>query len=134
MMVTVPVERLVFVDESGFYTRMTPLYACAPRGERAYGHVPRNHTRNTTLVAALSRAGWPRSFAVACIAVSCHRRNRTKPCHPSLPAFVCHHVTQSTPFEASFSVGRNASAVGSNMTQERPYAQNTTSRAHLVLR
>jgi hypothetical protein len=91
MMVTVPVERLVFVDESGFYTRMTPLYACAPRGERAYGHVPRNHTRNTTLVAALSRAGWPRSFAVAWIAVSCHRRNRTKPCHPSLPAFVQHH-------------------------------------------
>jgi transposase len=36
---------------------MTPLYACAPRGERAYGHVPRNHTRNTTLVAALTLAG-----------------------------------------------------------------------------
>jgi transposase len=57
MMVTVPVERLVFVDESGFHTRMTPLYACAPRGARAYGHVPRNHTHNTTLVAALSLAG-----------------------------------------------------------------------------
>jgi transposase len=53
----VPVERLVFVDETGTHTRMTPLYARAPRGERAYGHVPRNHTRNTTLVAALTLAG-----------------------------------------------------------------------------
>jgi transposase len=52
-----PAERLVFVDESGFHTRMTPLYGCAPRGCRAYGHVPRNHTHNTTLVAALSLAG-----------------------------------------------------------------------------
>jgi len=52
-----PAERLVFVDESGFHTRMTPLYGCAPRGRRAYGHVPRNHTHNTTLVAALSLAG-----------------------------------------------------------------------------
>jgi transposase len=57
VMATVPAARLVFVDESGFHTRMTPLYACAPRGERAYGHVPRNHTHNTTLVAALSLAG-----------------------------------------------------------------------------
>ena len=40
-------------------------------------------------------AGWPRSVPVAWIAVSCPRRNRTKPCHRSLPAFVCHHVTQS---------------------------------------
>jgi transposase len=53
----IPVERLVFIDESGFHTRMTPLYACAPRGHRAYGYVPRNHTHNTTLVAALSLAG-----------------------------------------------------------------------------
>jgi DDE superfamily endonuclease len=53
----IPAERLIFIDESGFHTRMTPLYACAPRGERAYGYVPRNHTHNTTLVAALSLAG-----------------------------------------------------------------------------
>lgn len=49
--------RLVFVDETGTHTRMTPLYALAPRGERAYGHVPRNHTRNTTLIAALTLDG-----------------------------------------------------------------------------
>jgi transposase len=52
-----PAERLVFVDETGTHTRMTPLDACAPRGERAYGYAPRNHTRNTTLVAALTLAG-----------------------------------------------------------------------------
>ena len=57
MIAAIPAERLLFIDESGFHTRMTPLYACAPRGERAYGHVPRNHTHNTTLVAALSLAG-----------------------------------------------------------------------------
>jgi transposase len=56
-MVAVPAERLVFVDETGTHTRMTALYARAPRGERAYGRVPRNHTRNTTLVAALTLAG-----------------------------------------------------------------------------
>lgn len=56
-MAGVPTQRLVFVDETGTHTRMTPLYARAPRGERAYGHVPRNHTRNTTLVAALTLAG-----------------------------------------------------------------------------
>lgn len=56
-MAVVPAERLVFVDETGTHTRMTPLYARAPRGERAYGYVPRNHTRNTTLVAALTLTG-----------------------------------------------------------------------------
>jgi len=64
MMATVPAERLVFIDESGFHTRMTPLYACAPRGERAYGQVPRNHTHNTTLVAALSLAGVGDAMAI----------------------------------------------------------------------
>src|SRR4051794_33666593 len=56
-MVDLPTERLVFVDETGAHTRMTPLYALAPRGRRAYGHVPRNHTRNTTLIAALTLDG-----------------------------------------------------------------------------
>ncbi len=56
-MAETPVERLVFVDETGTHTRMTPRYARAPRGQRAYGHVPRNHTRNTTLVAALTLGG-----------------------------------------------------------------------------
>jgi len=45
------------VDESGTQTNMTPRYSRAPRGERAYGAAPRNHGKNTTLIAALSAAG-----------------------------------------------------------------------------
>lgn len=53
----IPAERWVFVDETGTSTRMTPLYAVAPRGQRAYGKVPRNHTRHTTLICALTLDG-----------------------------------------------------------------------------
>ena len=49
--------QVIFVDESGAQTTMTPRYSRAPRGERAYGSVPRNHGTNTTLVASLSLAG-----------------------------------------------------------------------------
>lgn len=51
------------MDESGTHTRMTPLYAGAPRGQRAYGYAPRNHTRNTTVVAALTLGGIRDSMA-----------------------------------------------------------------------
>jgi transposase len=50
-------RRLVFVDESGFNTSMTRLYARAPRGKRAYGKVPRNRGKNTTLIAAITLEG-----------------------------------------------------------------------------
>jgi len=53
-------RRLVFVDESGFHTSMTPLRARAPkgkRGKRAYGKVPRNRGKNTTLIAAITLEG-----------------------------------------------------------------------------
>ena len=46
-----------FVDESGFNTSMTRLYARAPRGKRAYGKVPRNRGKNTTLIASLTLKG-----------------------------------------------------------------------------
>ncbi len=36
---------------------MTPLYAYAPRGERAYGKVPRNYGAIMTLIASLSMQG-----------------------------------------------------------------------------
>ncbi len=36
---------------------MTLAYAIAPRGHRAYGSVPRNHGRNSTLIAALTLEG-----------------------------------------------------------------------------
>jgi transposase len=47
----------VFVDESGFNISMTRLYARAPRGKRAYGKVPRNRGKNTTLIAAITLEG-----------------------------------------------------------------------------
>lgn len=33
---------------------MTPLYAYAPKGERAYGRVPKNRGENTSFIAAMS--------------------------------------------------------------------------------
>jgi transposase len=48
---------VVFVDESGTQTNMTPRYSRAPRGQRAYGAAPRNHGKNTTLIAALGASG-----------------------------------------------------------------------------
>ncbi len=50
-------RRLVFIDESGFHTSMTRLRARAPRGERAYGKVPRNRGKNQTLIASVTLEG-----------------------------------------------------------------------------
>jgi transposase len=50
-------RRLVFVDESGFHTSMTRLRARAPKGQRAYGRVPRNRGKNQTLIASLTLQG-----------------------------------------------------------------------------
>ena len=50
-------DRLVVVDEMGSNLALTPLYARAPKGQRAYGSVPRNHGKITTLVAALTPQG-----------------------------------------------------------------------------
>ena len=47
----------MFVDESGFHTSMTRLRARAPKGERAYGKVPRKRGRNQTLIAAITLRG-----------------------------------------------------------------------------
>jgi transposase len=50
-------EQLVFVDESGTNIALTRLYGWAPHDRRASGSVPRNHGKNTTLVAALAPDG-----------------------------------------------------------------------------
>ncbi len=55
-------QDLVFVDETGAHIAMTPMYAYAPRGQRAYGKVPRNSGANTTLMASLSRQGMGEAF------------------------------------------------------------------------
>lgn len=60
-----PAERYVFVDEFGLQTNMTPRYARAPRGERAYGHVPRNHHTNTTVIAAMTHRGMGACMGIA---------------------------------------------------------------------
>ena len=50
-------EQFVFVDESGTNISLTRLYGWAPHDQRATGSVPRNHGKNTTLVAALAPDG-----------------------------------------------------------------------------
>jgi transposase len=58
------VRRLVFVDESGMHTSMDRLRSRAPKGERAYGKVPRNRGKNTTLIASMSLSGMGESMIV----------------------------------------------------------------------
>jgi transposase len=55
----------VFIDESGFHTSMTRLRARAPRGERAYGKIPRNRGKNQTLIAAITLQGGMGEAALA---------------------------------------------------------------------
>ena len=55
---------MIFVDECGAYTSLAPLYAWAPRGERAYSKVPRNHGKNTTLLASMTLEGMGPCLAV----------------------------------------------------------------------
>lgn len=50
------------MDVTGSHIAMTPLYAYAPRGQRAVGKVPRNYGANTTLMASLSRQGMGEAF------------------------------------------------------------------------
>ena len=50
-------QRYVFVDETGTHIALTRLYGWAPHDQRARGSVPRNHGKNTTLVAALTPDG-----------------------------------------------------------------------------
>jgi transposase len=49
-------ERLIFVDETGVTTAMTPAYAWAPRGERAYASAP-GTWESVTVTAALGLDG-----------------------------------------------------------------------------
>ena len=55
-------QQIVVVDECGSNIALTPLYARAPKGKRAYGSVPRNRGKNMTLIAALSLQGMTASM------------------------------------------------------------------------
>ncbi len=57
-------KRLVFVDEMGANTSLSPLRAWSPVGQRAHCSVPRNRGKNTTLLASMSAEGMGPSLAV----------------------------------------------------------------------
>jgi len=57
-------ERLVFVDEMGTNTSLSPIYAWAPKGKRAYCSVPRNRGKNTTLLSSMNLWGMGPSLAL----------------------------------------------------------------------
>jgi transposase len=54
----------VFVDEMGTNTSLSPRYAYAPKGRRAYAQIPRNRGANTTLFASMSLEGMGPCLAV----------------------------------------------------------------------
>ena len=58
-------ERLIFIDESGFDTRLTRTHARAPRGRRAHGTAPGGHWRRLTLIGALGLDGICAAMTVA---------------------------------------------------------------------
>lgn len=57
-------ERFVFVDECSTNIALSPIYARAPKGERAFGKAPRNWGKNISLICAISAEGVKTSMSV----------------------------------------------------------------------
>lgn len=57
-------ERLIFVDEMGTNTSLSPVYAWAPKGQRACWSVPRNRGANTTVLSSMGVEGMGPSLTV----------------------------------------------------------------------
>jgi transposase len=57
-------ERLVFVDECGTHTSLSPIYGYAPRGERLRLSVPPKRGKNTTLLSSMTLLGMGPTLAV----------------------------------------------------------------------
>jgi len=55
---------LVFVDEMGTNTSLSPVYGWSKKGRRAHCSVPRNRGKNTTVLASMSVEGMGPSLAV----------------------------------------------------------------------
>jgi transposase len=55
---------LVFVDEMGTNTALSPLYGWSKKGQRAYCSVPRNRGKNTTVLSSMTLEGMGPSLAV----------------------------------------------------------------------
>lgn len=49
--------QLIFIDESGFDTRLVRTHARAPRGQRAHGTAPAGHWQRLTLIGAMALDG-----------------------------------------------------------------------------
>jgi len=60
----VDASRLLFVDETSTNVALTPRYARAPRGERAYGKAPRNWGKNVTLISSIGVDGMGASMSI----------------------------------------------------------------------
>ena len=54
----------VLKDESGTHISMDRLRSRAPKGERAYGRVPKNRGKNLTLIASMSLDGMGESMCI----------------------------------------------------------------------
>jgi transposase len=57
-------EKFVFVEECSTNISLSPIYARAPRGERARGKAPRNWGKNVSLVCAIDSGGVKPSMSV----------------------------------------------------------------------
>jgi transposase len=60
----VDASRLIFVDETSTNVALTPRYARAPKGERAFGKAPRNWGKNVTLISSISLEGMGASMSI----------------------------------------------------------------------
>lgn len=57
-------ERFVFIDECSTNISLSPIYARAPKGERARGKAPRNWGKNISLICAIDAEGVKPSMSV----------------------------------------------------------------------
>lgn len=57
-------QRFVFVDECSTNIALSPIYARAPKGQRALGKAPRNWGKNISLVCAIDHQGVKPSMSV----------------------------------------------------------------------
>jgi transposase len=60
----VDARSLVFVDEMGTNTALSPLYGWSKKGQRAYCSVPRNRRKNTTVLSSMTLEGMGSSLTV----------------------------------------------------------------------
>ncbi|MEZ6050348.1 MAG: hypothetical protein R3C02_03010 [Planctomycetaceae bacterium] len=65
LMLPRPVDRLVFIDETGASTKMARLDGWGPRSERVVADIPHGHWKTTTFVGALRSTGMTAAISTA---------------------------------------------------------------------